>query len=83
MLGPDYVVNAGGVLNIAQELAPGGYDRDRAWARITGIRDSLAKVFALANGLAVTPALATDRLAEQALAAARSSWGVLCLMMEW
>ena len=67
---PDYVVNAGGVINIAQEKAAGGYDHDRAWARIATIHDTVARVFALADEHGVTPAEAADRLAEQRIAAA-------------
>jgi leucine dehydrogenase len=69
---PDYVVNAGGVMNIAQEKAPGGYDQDRAWARIATIHDTVTRVFALADDHGVTPADAADGLAEQRIAAAVS-----------
>jgi glutamate dehydrogenase/leucine dehydrogenase len=67
---PDYVVNAGGVINIADETAPGGYDRDRAWSRVEGIADTLRRVFALAAEHHTTTAAAADRLAEDRLAAA-------------
>ena len=68
---PDYVVNAGGVINIADEID--GYDHDRAWARITTIHDTLLQVFALADEQSVTPAAAADRYAEARLAAADAS----------
>jgi leucine dehydrogenase len=68
---PDYVVNAGGVINIAQELSGDGYDHDRAWARVAGIRETIERVFALADGHGLTPAEAADHLAESRLAAAR------------
>jgi leucine dehydrogenase len=70
---PDYIVNAGGVINIADETAPGGYDHDRAWARVATVHDTALRVFALADEHGVTPALAADRLAEERLAAARTS----------
>ena len=44
---PDYVANAGGVINIAEE--PAGYDHDRAWTRIEGIGDTVTEVLALAE----------------------------------
>jgi glutamate dehydrogenase/leucine dehydrogenase len=69
---PDYIVNAGGVINIADETAPGGYERDRAWARVATIHDTVLRVFALADEHGVTPAEAADRLAEQRLAGARA-----------
>jgi len=62
---PDYVVNAGGVINIAEELSGGGYDHARAWKRIETVHDTLARVFALADDHGETPAEAADRLAEQ------------------
>jgi glutamate dehydrogenase/leucine dehydrogenase len=70
---PDYVVNAGGVINIAQELRGAEYDHDAAWDRIAGIRETLAKVFTLADEERITPAEAADRVAEQRLAAAQPS----------
>jgi leucine dehydrogenase len=66
---PDYVVNAGGVINIAEER--GGYDRARADARIRGIHDTLLAVFELADSQRITTAAAADRLAEQRIEAAR------------
>jgi len=73
---PDYVVNAGGVINIAQERAPDGYERRRAWARVEGIGDTLRRVFALADEHGTTTASAADRLAEDRLAAAAGQdWG--------
>ena len=68
---PDYVANAGGVVNIADEATPGGYDRDRAWARVAQIGDTLRRVLELADAHGLTPAAAADRLAEERLAAGR------------
>jgi leucine dehydrogenase len=67
---PDYVVNAGGVINIAHERDEGGYDRERAWTHIAGIGETLTKIFSLADEQGVTPAEAADRFAEARLAAA-------------
>lgn len=68
---PDFVVNAGGVINIAAERAEGGYDAERAMTRVAGIGDTLRRVFALADERGLTPAEAADALAEARLAAAR------------
>jgi leucine dehydrogenase len=43
---PDYVINAGGIINVGMELAPGGYDEARALAKIDRIYDNLKQVFA-------------------------------------
>jgi leucine dehydrogenase len=70
---PDYVVNAGGVINIADERAPGGYDRERAWSRVAAIRDTVRQVFETAEAQGITPAAAADHLAERRIAAAQPS----------
>ncbi len=61
----DYVVNAGGLINIAEELAPGGYRPERAEAAVRRIFDSTAAVLSLAEADGVTTAEAADRLAER------------------
>jgi leucine dehydrogenase len=68
---PDYVVNAGGVINIAEEQR--GYDRARADARIGGIHDTVLRVLDLAAERGLTTADAADRLAEDRIEAARAA----------
>jgi leucine dehydrogenase len=68
---PDYVVNAGGVINLAEELA--GYDRQRAWQRIEGIFDTTTAVFRKADAERITTADAADRMAEERLTRARQA----------
>jgi glutamate dehydrogenase/leucine dehydrogenase len=63
---PDFVANAGGVINIAEE--PHGYDRTRAYARIRSIHDTLLAVFDRADTEGITTAEAADRLAEERIA---------------
>ncbi|QNN54890.1 Glu/Leu/Phe/Val dehydrogenase [Nocardioides mesophilus] len=60
---PDYMVNAGGLIQVADELE--GFSFDRAKARAEKIYDTTTKVFALATSDGVPPAVAADRLAEQ------------------
>ncbi|HVE94490.1 MAG TPA: Glu/Leu/Phe/Val dehydrogenase dimerization domain-containing protein [Acidimicrobiales bacterium] len=60
---PDFVVNAGGVINIAEELA--GYDRSRAFARVACIAENLRSVFEIAERDSVTSEIAAERLAER------------------
>ncbi len=64
---PDYVANAGGVINIADELRGDGYDRERAWARVATIHDTMRTIFATADHENVTPAAAADLVAERRL----------------
>jgi valine dehydrogenase (NAD+) len=67
---PDYVVNAGGIINIAEERVPGGYDRDRAYAKVALLADTVRAVLHTADAEGTTTATAADRLAERRLAAA-------------
>ncbi|MGI8799272.1 MAG: Leu/Phe/Val dehydrogenase [Pseudonocardia sp.] len=65
---PDYVVNAGGVIQVAEEI--GGFDLDRAQAKAARIFDTTTAVFEQAELDGVPPSIAADRLAEQRMAAA-------------
>ncbi|MFC9840919.1 Glu/Leu/Phe/Val dehydrogenase [Rhodococcus sp. NPDC127530] len=60
---PDYCVNAGGVIQVADEL--NGFDFDRAKLRATGIFDTTLNVLETATREDTTTAAAADRLAEQ------------------
>jgi valine dehydrogenase (NAD+) len=60
---PDYVVNSGGVIQVADELA--GFNFDRARAATEQIFTTTAKVLAIADADAVPPSVAADRLAER------------------
>jgi len=66
---PDFVVNAGGLINIAEELAPGGYHADLAMAAVRRIFDTLTSVLQAADQDGVSTASAADRRAEQRIAA--------------
>jgi len=66
---PDYVINAGGLIQVADELHPGGYSEARVRGRVERIGDRLREVFALAAADRVTTAAAADRVAERRLAA--------------
>ena len=64
---PDFVTNAGGVINIAHE--PQGYDRETAFARVESIYDTVHRVFAKAETFGLTTADAANRLAEERIVA--------------
>ena len=68
---PDFVANAGGVINIADETGEGGYSQERALRRVEGIEATLDRVFALASEHGLTPSAAANRLAEDRIASAR------------
>ena len=60
---PDYCVNAGGLIQVADELQ--GFSFERAQQRADGIYETTRSVFELAASDAVPPAIAADRLAER------------------
>lgn len=60
---PDYCVNAGGLIQVADELA--GFSFERAQQRAAGIYDTTLRVLELAAADGVPPAIAADRLAER------------------
>nr|WP_202455491.1 Glu/Leu/Phe/Val dehydrogenase dimerization domain-containing protein [Streptomyces sp. SID8367] len=66
---PDYVVNAGGVIQVADELH--GFDFDRCRAKAAKIFDTTLGIFARAKDDGIPPAAAADRIAEQRMAEAR------------
>lgn len=69
---PDYVINAGGIINISCETGPGGYSEARSLAKIARIPEALTEIYAIAARDGVTTAVAADRLAEAILAKAKS-----------
>ena len=64
---PDYVANAGGVINVYSELA--GWSSARAFRKADEIYDTILKVFRIAKNDKVPTYVAADRLAEQRIAA--------------
>jgi valine dehydrogenase (NAD+) len=72
---PDYVVNSGGVIQVADERH--GFSFDRAKGRTEKIFDTTRKIFAIADEDGVPPVAAADRLAERRIsevARLRSIW---------
>lgn len=63
---PDYVVNAGGLIQVADEIE--GYSEPRARARAAGIFDTTRAVFRFAADEGVPPAVAADRVAQRRMA---------------
>src|SRR5436190_17505387 len=60
---PDYVVNSGGLIQVADEIE--GYSEPRARAKATTIFDTTLQIFELAAEEGVPPVVAADRLAER------------------
>lgn len=60
---PDYVINAGGLMNVFVELE--GYSPDRAFEKTRKVYDNMAKVFEIAKRDNIGTHTAADRLAEE------------------
>lgn len=63
---PDYVINSGGVMNVADEL--NGYNRERAMKRVEGIYDTITRIFEISKTEGIPSYAAADRLAEDRIA---------------
>ncbi len=72
---PDFVVNAGGLIQVADEIE--GYSPERARARAARIFDTTAQVLRLAHDEGVTPATAAERLAERRIVEVGRLRGIL------
>ena len=64
---PDYVINAGGVINVYGELM--GWDEDRAKRKAAEVYDTLLRIFALAERQKLPTFRAADHVAEERIAA--------------
>jgi len=66
---PDYVANAGGIINIFVEHE--GYSQAKAFERTDRIRDTLTTIFDRARTEKVPPSVIADRMAEERIRAGR------------
>jgi leucine dehydrogenase len=60
---PDYVINAGGLINVADELQ--GYNQERAMARVESIYRTLREIFHMARDRHISTAAAADAFASE------------------
>lgn len=72
---PDFIINAGGIINVSVEVREEGYDERTAVRKIENIYDGLREVFETARREDLTPAKAADRVAEYRLEQARNRNG--------
>ncbi|MDB4971592.1 MAG: Leucine dehydrogenase [Myxococcales bacterium] len=64
---PDYVINGGGLINVAQEYA--GYDAAAARAKTIAIYDTIKDIIDRSRREKTQPELIADRIAEETIAA--------------
>jgi leucine dehydrogenase len=70
---PDFIANAGGLINVALELE--GYDRELAQSRIDGIELVLGEILDHSSSASTTPLAAAEELARRRIAAAPTERG--------
>ncbi len=72
---PDFVINAGGIINVSVEFHPGGYDEKVALEKIEYIDDALKSTFDKARAENIATGRAAIDVAKQIIAEARSKKG--------
>jgi len=68
---PDYVINAGGLINVAQELR--GYNRSHALHKAARIYNAIARVINIAREERIPTYVAADRMAERRIERAKKT----------
>jgi leucine dehydrogenase len=64
---PDYVINAGGIINVAVELDTSGYEANMAWEKVNNLFEVLLSVFNIAEKRSISTSEAANDLAEHKL----------------
>lgn len=70
---PDYVANAGGLINAVDAMEAGGYNRKRVLARIENMRNVLKTIYLISRQKNQPTSRVADRLAEEIFRNGKSS----------
>ena len=73
---PDYVVNAGGVINVAHELVEGGYNEEAATRDVMRIYERIVEVLRVSDETGKPPHEVADAMAEARVAAIKKIKGI-------
>jgi len=65
---PDYVINAGGIINVSVELEPGGYDEERSRRKVNNIYNAVKAIIETSKARQIPTAKAAHEIAMQKLA---------------
>jgi len=65
---PDYVINAGGIINVSMEIRPEGYDEAQSTKQVLAIYDTLLTVFARAAVTGQPTNVVADLMAQEIIA---------------
>ena len=66
LFAPDYVINAGGLINVANEIE--GYNEDKVQNKTESIYDTLLNIYKISNDSGISTSDASSRLAEKIIA---------------
>ncbi|MGM0410017.1 MAG: Leu/Phe/Val dehydrogenase [Bacillota bacterium] len=64
---PDYVINAGGLIQVTDEMDPSGYNEDRVMSKCEGIYDNLLEIFEISEEKDIPTNEAADQMVEERL----------------
>lgn len=70
---PDYVINSGGVINVATELEATGYNETVARRRVMAVYDNVMAVIQRAQAEGIATNIAADREAKQRIAQSKAA----------
>ncbi len=70
---PDFVINAGGIINVSVELEPDGYNEERALVKVRNIYEAVRDILAKANEEDISTNRAAILLAERKLEEGRAA----------
>ena len=70
---PDYIINAGGIINCAMEIDPDGWSKERATAAVDKVYDNVAMVLETAKKEGIPTYQAADKYAESIIEAAKKN----------
>ncbi|CAM3835939.1 amino acid dehydrogenase [Rheinheimera salexigens] len=68
---PDYVINAGGIINVAFEMRTEGYNADESTAKVNEIYDTLLNLFQRADEQALPTSTVADLMAQEIISQGR------------
>jgi leucine dehydrogenase len=64
---PDYVINGAGLMNVAAELQPGGYDQSKVLRKVETIPQVLAEIFERADARGLSSEAVAEEVAKERL----------------
>ena len=72
MYAPDYIINAGGLIYVADELEPGGFNKGRILERVAKIDDTLTAIFERSRDQNLPTSVIADQIARERIEGAET-----------